>query len=588
MRISRIKIQNFRGISNGEILLSDHNVFVGDNNTGKSTVLEAIDLVLGPERISRTSAIDEHDFYAGQYLNEKNVPIEIIIEVVVVDLNEEQQRHFNEHIEWWDTLSNSCLENPPAEITNNHTVIPALRVGFTGSYDIEEDDFITKTYFLSPPSETGEYTSFKTSDKRVCGFLFLRTLRTGNRALSLERGSLLDIILKLKDKRLQIWEDVLTSLRTVPVAENPDLGVSEILAQVQISLTSFIASASSYNPHLRVSDLTRESLRRILTVFMETGAIRTDGARHTAPFQHQGTGTINILVLSLLSIIAELKQNVIFAMEEPEIAIPPHIQKSIVESVRNKSAQALFTSHSPYVLEEFDPNQIIVLKREKGVLTSAKTTYPPAVKSKTYRAEFRKRFCEALLANKVLITEGKTEYDAFPAASRRLHELNPQSFDTLESLGFSIIDAETDSQIAPLGNYFKSLGKMTFSVFDKQEDAQMSVITAAVDYPFEAPEKNFERIIIYGTSETALRRYASLIVSEGDWPIHLASETPFIDMPLEALQDSLSKYFKHSKGSGKAADLLGICSISEMPKYILETLEAIQQILKPIDNSHLD
>src|SRR5205807_2492139 len=111
------------------------------------------------------------------------------------------------------------------------------------------------------------------------------------------------------------------------------------------------------------------------TVFMATGAKREDGTEYAAPFQHQGTGTINTLVLALLSLIAELKQNVIFAMEQPEIAIPPHTQKRIVESVCKKSAQAFFTSHSPYVLGEFKPSQVLVLKREGGVLTGINAEY---------------------------------------------------------------------------------------------------------------------------------------------------------------------------------------------------------------------
>jgi putative ATP-dependent endonuclease of the OLD family len=47
MRIARIRIENFRGMKQAELLLPEHAVLVGDNNTGKSTVLEAIDLVLG-------------------------------------------------------------------------------------------------------------------------------------------------------------------------------------------------------------------------------------------------------------------------------------------------------------------------------------------------------------------------------------------------------------------------------------------------------------------------------------------------------------------------------------------------------------
>jgi len=91
------------------------------------------------------------------------------------------------------------IDEPPPEGTDSPHVEAALRVGFTGKYDEDEDDFAGTTYFLSPTSDDGEFDPFKTSDKRKCGFLFLRTLRTGSRALSLERGSLLDIILRLKN-----------------------------------------------------------------------------------------------------------------------------------------------------------------------------------------------------------------------------------------------------------------------------------------------------------------------------------------------------------------------------------------------------
>jgi len=81
MRIAKIKIYNFRGIKSAELLLPEHVVFVGDNNTGKSTVLEAIDLVLGPERLHRPSPIDEHDFYAGEYVGTEEAPVSIRVEV---------------------------------------------------------------------------------------------------------------------------------------------------------------------------------------------------------------------------------------------------------------------------------------------------------------------------------------------------------------------------------------------------------------------------------------------------------------------------------------------------------------------------
>jgi len=461
VKIVQVRVANFRAIAQGTVHFVGHSVLVGDNNAGKSTLLEAIDLVLGPERLSRRPVVDEHDFYAGQYLSAEGQPMPLSVEVIVADLNEEQLRHFREHLEWWDTNAKTLLAGPPAERTDVAGVWPALRVFFRGAYDAEEDDFLGNTFFALPaPIGAGEHQVFRASDKRKCGFLYLRTVRTGSRALSLERGSLLDVILRLEESRLKMWEELLGSLRTLPVAEKPELGVTTLLAAVQASIKKFVPSDWAEDPHMRVSDLTRETLRRTLTVFMGTGAKRPDGTSYAAPYQHQGTGTINALVLALLSIIAELKQNVIFAMEEPETALPPHTQKRIVNSVREKSAQALFTSHSPYVLEEFEPAQIKALKRAGGVLTSVPASLPPTIKPKAYKAEFRARFCEALLAKYVLIVEGRTEFDALPAAARTLSQTDPQYFKSLEALGVAVIDARTDSQVAPLGNFFRALGNV--------------------------------------------------------------------------------------------------------------------------------
>lgn len=312
MRIAKVIIKNFRGIKNGEILFPNHGVLVGDNNTGKSTILEAIDLVLGPDRMKRSPIIDEHDFYAGDYLDTDKKPIEISSEVIVVDLSVDQEIYFRDNLEWWNKNTSTLLTEPPAEQTDSDDTISALRVKFVGLYNEEEDDFTGDTYFLSPRKDNGEFTSFKAKDKRQCGFLFLRTLRTGSRALSLERGSLLDIVLNLSEIKLKMWEETLAQLRIISVAEKPELGITGILTDVQAALRTFVPSEWGTNPQMKVSNLTRESLRKELNVFIATGTKSLSGEDHIAPFKKQGTGTINTLVLSMLSIIAELKKNVIF------------------------------------------------------------------------------------------------------------------------------------------------------------------------------------------------------------------------------------------------------------------------------------
>jgi putative ATP-dependent endonuclease of OLD family len=105
--------------------------------------------------------------------------------------------------------------------------------------------------------------------------------------------------------------------------------------------------------------LTREHLRKTMAFFL---AISQD--QQPVPFQQVGTGTLNVLVLALLSFIAELKpSSVIFAMEEPEIALPPHTQRRIADYLLHKTTQAFATSHSPFVIERFEPEQTILLSR---------------------------------------------------------------------------------------------------------------------------------------------------------------------------------------------------------------------------------
>ncbi len=581
MHLVRVRVRNFRGIAYGEVLLEGHTVFVGDNNAGKSTLLEAVDLVLGPERLNRRPVVDEHDFHAGMYVDPaKKEVIPIQVEVIVAGLSDEQQRLFRDHIEWWDANAKALLEGPPPEGTDAPHVGAAMRVFFNGWYDVDEDDFTGETYYAIPEVADGSYVRFSTPDKRRCGFLYLRTLRTGARALSLERGSLLDVILRLKETRLTMWEDLLGQLRALPVGEAEEIG--ELLASVQDAVRHYVPSDWAEQPHMRVSDLTRDMLRRTLTVFMGTGATRPDGSIYSAPYQHQGTGTINTLVLALLSIIAELKQSVIFAMEEPEIALPPHTQKRIINSLRQKSAQAIFTSHSPYVLEEFDPGQVLVLKRAAGVMTGIPATYPPAVKPKAYRTEFRTRFCEALLARYVLVLEGRTEFDALPAAARRLSDLDTSRFKSLENLGVAIVDARGETNVAPLGAFFRSLGKVVFAVFDKQTPEANAAIVASVDHAYESATKGFENLVLNGTSEAALRGYAAAVVAAGDWPPHLATKTPTAATPLADLQATLSQYFGWAKGGGDAGDLLASCPIAnDMPEYVRATLEAIKNVIEP-------
>lgn len=103
MKIARLIIKNFRGISSAELFFPNNVVLIGDNNIGKSTIFEAFNLTLCPDRINRRPVIDEHDFYYGKYLSKEEsiASPKIEIEATITDLRIDQQSHFKDYIEWW-------------------------------------------------------------------------------------------------------------------------------------------------------------------------------------------------------------------------------------------------------------------------------------------------------------------------------------------------------------------------------------------------------------------------------------------------------------------------------------------------------
>ncbi len=611
MKVTKLSIANFRGIKTATLIFPDHAVLIGDNNTGKSTVLEAIDLVLGPDRLNHRPPVDEHDFHLGRYLPPKpsvgadaageaevvapapapehGDPLaagaddvggaepaaeprkpRIEIEVLISDLSIEQQARFGDHIEWLDTETNLLYTQADPAGVDAHNITPAMRCTFIGEYDEEEDDFTGATYFSQSLTDGDAAISFSKKDKQRCGFLYLRSLRTGSRALSLEHGSLLDIILRLKEIRPQMWEDTIASLAGFNVASDPKLGISGVLESINTSLKKYVPREWGVKPHLKVSSLTREHLRKVVTAFIATG-----DDDHAAPYFRQGSGTINMLVLAMLSQIAEDKQNVIFAMEEAETAIPPYAQKRIVHELRKLSAQSIFTSHSPYVLEEFGLHDTMILTRSAaGDLTQATVSLPASVKHKRYRQEFRTRFCEGLLSRRILMVEGATEASSLPASARRLAELNPAAYCSLEALGICTIDAGTESQIADLGRFYTGLGKRVFGACDKQTPESKAAIEAEIEYLFMHEEKGFEAMVLKGTTKAAMDRFADTLA----WPPHLLAKFPD---PKADVETALSDYFGWSKGNWGAADFLAQCTEAEFPQWIRDACKTLKEICDP-------
>jgi putative ATP-dependent endonuclease of OLD family len=567
MHVAQVKIENFRGIKSATLALGPTALLLGDNNSGKSTVLEAIELALGPDRLYRRPPIDEHDFHAGNYLNE-----EIAVEVTLAGLSQELESKFRANVEYWDPDTNQVVELAPSGDSEF-----CIRILFKGRYDQEEDDFIGETWFAAPMRDGSEPSQRCTStDKRSFGFLLLRALRTGNRAMSMERGSLLDVVLRAFEVEVQMWEQLLNKLRVIPVAGEENEQFGAVLTSLDSAMKKIVTSEWADAPHLRVSELTREDLRHVLRAFMATGA---DG--YAAPFNHQGAGTVNSLVIAMLSLIAEKRDKaVIFAMEEPEISLPPTAQKRIVDLIRDLAGQSIFTSHSPYVLEEFEPEQILVVARDhtSGDMTGTRVDLPHELKHKVFRQGMRTRFSEALLARRILVCEGRSEAMAYPYLAKRGAAADASAFSRMDTDGWAVFDAEGETNVASFARFFKGLGKSVVTVFDMQRAEVLAEIEAASDLAFQQPHAGFEDLLVSELPDAVKRDFIALLRAAGDWPSHIdapANETA------DAVDRALSILLKKAKGEGVAMHLLSTLDVQDYPATMRAVLDGVREFTRP-------
>src|SRR5262245_769581 len=116
MQVSRLTIENFRGTKFAELEFNGHTLFVGRNNVGKSTICEALELALGPDRQSRFPVVEEYDFYNATYLTNSETPIPIRIEVLLTDVTAGVANACANYLERWDRAHRRILDQ--GEIDN--------------------------------------------------------------------------------------------------------------------------------------------------------------------------------------------------------------------------------------------------------------------------------------------------------------------------------------------------------------------------------------------------------------------------------------------------------------------------------------
>src|SRR5271170_5940008 len=94
MRIKQVTIEHFRGWQGPVTWLpGEHDVLVGPNNGGKSSLLRAVDIALNPHRNAYRDLMEPHDFFDL----DTSRPIEFTI--ILTDLDDDDRDVFEQFLE---------------------------------------------------------------------------------------------------------------------------------------------------------------------------------------------------------------------------------------------------------------------------------------------------------------------------------------------------------------------------------------------------------------------------------------------------------------------------------------------------------
>ena len=440
---------NFRGIEELEIDLDRSTLLIGANNVGKTTVLTALDAVLG-RQTGRGRRF--HDYDHRRPGPDRDLPHEHRVSLTVT-INEDPE-------EPWPIEFRQALTEVIQLEGNARSIVIQAR----DTYDAESREFQSKTVFLNAEGDELPKNPERTLRRFLPAFY-----------LAAERSASSDF-----RRGARFWSPFLRDPE-VETTERQELEskLKSLSDEVLDIAPSLGALRDTLDRSRRLIDLPTErpvSLEPLPTRLPEvldgTEVRLTTPAGASIPLNRHGGGTQNVAVLFLFqaylaSTLAddyEPQASPVLAIEEPEAHLHPSATRSTWNILQEMKGQKVIATHSGDLVSTAPLSAVRRLMRVGDKIVVGRVKNETLSKQDERRVDFhiKRARGELLFGDVWLLGEGECEYWVFSAAAAGL-DLD------LEGAGIRVVDSFAQSGSVPLVKVADDLGIRWHCVADGDE-----------------------------------------------------------------------------------------------------------------------
>lgn len=468
--IRKIEIENFRGIGKLEWFPSPGiNCLIGPGDSGKSTILDAIDYCLGARR---NLAISDTDFHRLQI----DPPIKIAITLGDLDDSLMSIEAYGQYLRGFDAKANKIVDEPEAEIET------VLTLTLTVLGDLEPN----WTLHSERAAKQGLTRNLNFTDRVRLAPTRMGVFSENN--LGWRRGSILN---RLSEERAH------TSAALVEAAREMRNSFGE-QAKEQLKETLAIVTATAKELGIPAGDEVKAMLDAH-SVSISGGTISLHD-EEGVPLKNLGLGSARLLVAGLQRQAAENASMIL--IDELEYGLEPHRIICLLQAIGSNESlpplQAFITTHSPVAVRELSGDQIFIVREGDEGHSVLKAGTSEDVQG-TIRIH-----PDALLAPSILVCEGASEVGFVRGLN---HYQTAQGEISLTASGVALVDGGGTNTFTR-ANAFLSLGYRTAVLRDSDvivDAAQEKAFTdgGGIIFPWE-PGRGLEDELFLSFTDDAI------------------------------------------------------------------------------------